>query len=97
MMWTKKSEIITLMAIYNLYCVYILGMGRYTYLPIRYYHITWVPIRYALRFFLRISIIQALRFDIAGLQGFWVWLFDQAQETFAGVLSWLADWYVIIF
>ncbi len=26
-------------------------MGWYTYLPIRYYHDTWVPIRYALRFF----------------------------------------------
>ncbi len=23
---------------------------RYTYLPIRYYHDTWVPIRYVLRF-----------------------------------------------
>ncbi len=26
-----------------------LGMGRYTYLPIQYYHDTWVPIRYVLR------------------------------------------------
>ncbi len=31
-----------------------LGMGRYTYLPIRYYHDTWVPIGYVLRFILRI-------------------------------------------
>ncbi len=31
-----------------------LGMGRYTYLPIRYYHDTWVPIRYVLRFYLLI-------------------------------------------
>ncbi len=29
----------------------IIGMGRYTYLPIRYYHDTWVPIRYVLWFF----------------------------------------------
>ncbi len=30
--------------------MHILGMGRYTYLPIRYYPDTWVPIRYVLRF-----------------------------------------------
>ncbi len=48
---------------------YPLGMGRYTYLPIWYYHNTWVPIRYVLRFFfLRISILQVLRFDIAMLR-----------------------------
>ncbi len=29
-----------------------LGMGRYTYLPIRYYHDTWVPIRYVLQLFI---------------------------------------------
>ncbi len=33
--------------------LYLLGMGRYTYLPIQYYHDTWVPIRYVLRFFLK--------------------------------------------
>ncbi len=32
---------------------YYLGMGRYTYLPIRYYHDTRVPIRYVLRFFFK--------------------------------------------
>ncbi len=45
--------------------VYPLGMGRYTYLPIRYYHDTWVPIRYVLQFVLRITILKVLRFDIA--------------------------------
>ncbi len=39
--------------------------GRYTYLPIRYYHDTWVPIRYVLQFVLRITILKVLRFDIA--------------------------------
>ncbi len=50
-------------------------MGRYTYLPIRYYHDTWVPIRYVLWFFfkkfLRISILQVLRFDIDVLRFFY--------------------------
>ncbi len=30
---------------------YTIGRGRYTYRPIRYYHDTWVPIRYVLWYF----------------------------------------------
>ncbi len=44
---------------------FLVGMGRYTYLPIRYYHDTCVPIRYVLRFFYGISFLQVLQFDIA--------------------------------
>ena len=40
-----------------------LGLGRYAFLPIRYYHDTWVPIRYIL-WYLSIAILQVLRFDI---------------------------------
>ncbi len=29
----------------------LIGMGRNTYPPIRYYHDTWVPIQYVLQFF----------------------------------------------
>ncbi len=41
------------------------GMGRYTYLPIRYYHDTWADTIFSVIFFVRISILQVLRVDIA--------------------------------
>ncbi len=47
-----KAEIIYYSKLNTCMHKYIVGMGRYTYLPIRYYHDTWVPIRYVLRFYL---------------------------------------------
>ncbi len=54
-------------------------MGRYTYLPIRYHHDTWVPIRYVLRFFLRISILQVLRFRYCYVSQFLFLVFNSSM------------------
>ena len=40
-----------------------IGLGQYAYLPIQYYHNTWMPIWYVLWFF-SIVILQVLSFNI---------------------------------